>query len=111
MRFSALRRRWRQSLRRSDRPENPGFVPNDLKAGVIVIAPPGGGGQRLILTNYHVVHGGPGAKAGESQIYVRFGDRRGYYAQIIAGDPRSDLAVLGIDYAALGREAGRILSR
>jgi serine protease Do len=85
----------------SDRPENPDFVPNEFGAGV-VIAPPGGGGQRLILTNYHVVHGGPSAKAGESQLYVRFGDRRGYYAQIIAGDPRSDLAVLGIDYAALG---------
>jgi serine protease Do len=84
----------------ADRPENPDFVPNEFGAGV-VIAPPGGG-QRYILTNYHVVHGGPGAKAGESQIYVRFGDRRGYYAQIVAGDPRSDLAVLGIDYTALG---------
>ncbi len=85
----------------SDRPESPDFVPNEFGAGVI-IAPPSGGGQRYILTNYHVVHGGPSAKSGESQIYVRFGDRRGYYAQILAGDPRSDLAVLSIDYAALG---------
>jgi len=85
----------------ADRPENPDFVPNEFGAGVIIV-PPGGGGQRYILTNYHVVHGGPSAKAGESQIYVRFGDRRGYYAQILAGDPRSDLAVLSIDYTALG---------
>jgi serine protease Do len=85
----------------SDRPENPDFVPNEFGAGVVILAP-GGGGQRYILTNYHVVHGGPSAKAGESQLYVRFGDRRGYYAQIVAGDPRSDLAILGIDYAALG---------
>lgn len=85
----------------SDRPENPDFVPNEFGAGV-VIAPPSGGGQRYILTNYHVVHGGPNSKAGESQIYVRFGDRRGYYAHILAGDPRSDLAVLAIDFAAMG---------
>jgi serine protease Do len=85
----------------SDRPESPDFIPNEFGAGV-VITPPSGGAQRYILTNYHVVHGGPSAKAGESQIYVRFGDRRGYYAQILAGDPRSDLAVLAIDYTALG---------
>ena len=36
-----------------------------------------------------------------SQIYVRFGNRRGYHARIIAADPRSDLAVLAVDYAAL----------
>jgi serine protease Do len=85
----------------SDRPENPDFVPNEFGAGV-VIAPFEPNGQRFILTNYHVVHGGPTAKLGESQIYIRFGDRRGYYAQIVAGDPRSDLAILSIDYAALG---------
>jgi len=88
-----------------DRPENPDFVPNEFGAGVI-ITPPSGGGQRYILTNYHVVHGGPSAKAGDSQIYVRFADRRGYYAQILAGDPRSDLAVLAIDYNALGLKPG-----
>ncbi|HET6323739.1 MAG TPA: trypsin-like peptidase domain-containing protein [Planctomycetaceae bacterium] len=86
----------------ADRPENPDFVPNEFGAGVVIV-PPGGSGQRYILTNYHVVHGGPTAKGGgESQIYVRFGDRRGYYAQIVAGDPRSDLAILAIDYTALG---------
>ena len=85
----------------ADRPESPDFVPNEFGAGVVIV-PPSGGAQRYILTNYHVVHGGPSSKAGDSQIYVRFGDRRGYYAQIIAGDPRSDLAVLSIDYTALG---------
>jgi serine protease Do len=85
----------------SDRPENPDFVPNEFGAGVVIV-PPGNSGQRFILTNYHVVHGGPSAKGGDSQLYVRFSDRRGYYAQIVAADPRSDLAVLTIDYTALG---------
>ncbi len=86
----------------ADRPENPDFIPNEFGAGVVIV-PPSGSGQRYILTNYHVVHGGPTSKnGGESQIYVRFGDRRGYYAQIVAGDPRSDLAILAIDYTALG---------
>jgi serine protease Do len=89
----------------SDKPESPDFVPNEFGTGIIV-APIPGSEERFILTNYHVVRGGPSAggnsKPGESQIYVRFGDRRGFQARIIAADPRSDLAVLAIDYAALG---------
>jgi serine protease Do len=91
----------------TDRPESPDFVPNEFGAGVVVV-PPSGGTQRYILTNYHVVKGGPNSKGGDSQIYVRFGDRRGYYAQILAGDPRSDLAVLAIDYTALGVKPGEL---
>jgi serine protease Do len=87
-----------------DKPESPDFVPNEFGTG-IVVAPIHGSDERFILTNYHVVRGGPpvaeGSKPAESQIYVRFGDRRGYQARIIAADPRSDLAVLAIDYAAL----------
>src|SRR5204863_5709612 len=79
------------------RPEAADFVPNEFGAGVIV-APLRASEGRFVLTNYHVVRGGPilGAplKTGESQLYVRFADRRGYYARIIAADPRSDLAVL-----------------
>jgi len=88
-----------------DRPETPDFVPNEFGAG-IVVAPLPGSDSRFILTNYHVVRGGPAAgtalKTEDSQIYVRFGDRRGYYARILAADPHSDLAVLSIDYGALG---------
>jgi serine protease Do len=88
-----------------DKPDSPDFVPNEFGTG-IVVAPVRGSDERFILTNYHVVRGGPPATAGskpvESQIYVRFGDRRGFQARIIAADPRSDLAVLAIDYAALG---------
>ena len=95
---------------RGDRngPETPDFVPNEFGAGIIV-APLRGSQERFIITNYHVVRGGPAvgatSKPADNQVYVRFGDRRGYYAHIIAGDPRSDLAVLSIDYAALGLKA------
>jgi len=88
-----------------ERPESPDFVPNEFGTG-IVVAPIPGSDERFILTNYHVVRGGPPTsglyKPNDNQIYVRMGDRRGYQARIIAADPRSDLAVLAIDYAALG---------
>ena len=83
-------------------PESPDFIPNDFGAGVI-IAPLG---TPLILTNYHVVKGGPiaGQNAAQSKysLYVRFANRRGYYASIYAADPRSDLAVLKIDFKKMG---------
>jgi serine protease Do len=88
-----------------NRPDAPDFVPNEFGAG-IVIAPNRGSNDRFILTNYHLIRGGPAiglvSKPSDNQIYVRFGDRRGYYARIIAADPRSDLAILAIDYTALG---------
>ena len=73
---------------------NPNYIPNEFGTGVIV------GGDGLILTNYHVVRGGPifGKKGpAEQDLYVRLADRRGFPAQIFAADPRSDLAVLKID--------------
>jgi serine protease Do len=95
----------------SDRPDSPDFVPNDFGTG-IVVAPLSGSNERFILTNYHVVRGGPAATPGlkviESQIYIRFGDRHGYQARILAADPRSDLAVLAIDYGALGLKREQI---
>ena len=83
------------------------FVPERFGAGAIVAD---GSGNRFILTNHHVVRGGPVAGAAGSstrqtvatRIYVRFNDRRGYFAEIHASDPRSDLAVLRIDYGQLG---------
>jgi serine protease Do len=93
----------------SNRPESADFVPNEFGAG-IVVAPLPGSDECFILTNYHVVRGGPAAsdayRAGGSEIYVRCVDRRGYYARILAADPRSDLAVLAIDYQALGVKPG-----
>lgn len=88
----------------SDDPASPDFVPNDFGSGVIV-APDAKTGQRVILTNYHVVKGGPvdgkpKAKS-DSKLYVRLHNRRGFYASIIAADPRSDFAVLRIDYKQL----------
>lgn len=102
-----------QQLLESRRPESPDFVPNDFGAG-IVIAPSWNRDERFILTNYHVVRGGPTVRSAEEpgasekgdsfRLYVRFSDRRGYAAQILAADPRSDLAILKIDGAALGRK-------
>jgi serine protease Do len=77
-------------------PSDPGWVPNEFGAGIIIDK------SGLILTNYHLVRGGPVWAAGdgrpeqkaEQNIYVRLADRRGYDARIYAADPRSDLAVL-----------------
>ena len=88
-------------------PENSEFIPNDFGAGVIVgVDGAGEPGPRkgYILTNYHVVKGGPVAgreQPGDLKLYVRLADRRGYYARIHGADPRSDLAVLVIDEAEL----------
>lgn len=80
------------------------LIPNEFGTG-IVIAPEKKRNERFILTNYHVVRGGPtseenGNRAAD-RLYVRFANRRGFYAQIYAADPRSDLAVLKVDFDAL----------
>ncbi|MBD3675625.1 MAG: PDZ domain-containing protein [Planctomycetaceae bacterium] len=93
---------WRNQDRQARRdPESPDFQPNSFGAGVILSrqdAP----NSRYILTNYHVVKGGPvsGANAAEAEaeLFVRIKGGHGYYASIRAADPRSDLAVLDIDY-------------
>lgn len=78
-------------------PASPDFVANEFGAGVI-IAPPDDPDERLILTSYHVVRGGPVFDAANladpQRLHVRFADRRGCDASIFAADPRSDLAVL-----------------
>ncbi|MFQ5734353.1 MAG: S1C family serine protease [Planctomycetaceae bacterium] len=87
-----------------DDPTSPDFTPNEFGSGIIV-APLEKSDERFILTNYHVVKGGPVDKAAagksDSRLYVRLSNRRGFFARIIAADPRSDLAVLRIDYKAL----------
>jgi serine protease Do len=56
-------------------------VPESFGSGLVVDA------SGLILTNYHVVKGA-------TKLYVRVPGKGGSWANIHAGDPRSDLAVL-----------------
>jgi serine protease Do len=71
-----------------------GGVPNDFGAGVIIR------NDGLILTNFHLVKGGPvlgeQKKPSESLLSVRLANRQLYFATILAADPRSDLAVIKI---------------
>jgi serine protease Do len=74
----------------ADEPDNLGA---DWGAGIVV------GQDGLIVTNLHVVAGGPvEGRAGETefQLRVHLSDRRSFLATIRAADPRSDLAVLKI---------------
>jgi serine protease Do len=86
-------------------PSNPDFVPNDFGAGVL-FAPSWNANERFILTNYHVVRGGPvvgsATEKEDFKLYVRYANRRGHEARIVAADPRSDLAVLQVDAATMG---------
>lgn len=73
-------------------------IPNEFGTGIIVRE------DGLILTNYHLVRGGPvegTAQAAEQELSVRLADRRRFTARIHAADPRSDLAVLKIDASGL----------
>lgn len=74
-------------------------IPNQFAAGVIVSLPDSS--ERLILTVYHAVRGGPtfgvpGSGDG-SRLEVRFASRHAVPASIVAADPRSDLAVLRLE--------------
>lgn len=81
------------------------FVPNDFGTGMLITD---GKPRRepVVLTNYHLVRGGPAADrpidAGTSDILVRFHNRRRTRASIIAADPRSDLAVLKLELNGTG---------
>lgn len=71
-------------------------IPNDFGTGVLVRRTPRS--QPLVLTNYHVVRGGPtGDDEGEFRLEVRLASRHRTSARIHAADPRSDLAVLALD--------------
>jgi len=91
-------------------PNHPDFIPNEYGTG-IVVSDPGDPTRRLVLTCFHVVRGGPLAKpsaagqASRQRLHVRFANRRGCPARILAADPRSDLAVLELDPADL-KQAG-----
>jgi serine protease Do len=82
-------------------PDSPNFVPNEFGAGVVIDSETTPDRQRkraFILTNYHVVRSRNTAPAENLHLHVRMHDRRGYPAQIYAADPRSDLAVLLIEF-------------
>jgi serine protease Do len=74
---------------------DPNFIPNEFGAGIVLRE------DGLILTNYHLVRGGPiegkPEQASDQILYVRTTDRQWFEAQIHAADPRSDLAVLKVD--------------
>jgi S1-C subfamily serine protease len=63
---------------------NPENIPESFGSGVVIDDK-----KALILTNYHVVRGA-------TKIYARFKGGKGSYANILAADPRSDLAVLDL---------------
>ncbi|MGE3315784.1 MAG: trypsin-like peptidase domain-containing protein [Planctomycetaceae bacterium] len=89
-------------------PDSPDFIPTEFGSGII-IAPEGKPDERMILTNYHVVRGGPVASpsgpSGEIRLHARFPGGRTCELSIIAADPRSDLAVLKIDFEKLRQKA------
>ena len=85
-----------QGLNLSQDPKNLNFIPNEFGAGIL-IPDPSGQNRTLILTNYHLTEGGPivGKKTNpENRIFVHAANQLGFYAELIAADPRSDLAVL-----------------
>jgi serine protease Do len=92
----------RPNFGRGDQPQTPAdpdWIPNEFGAGVVIDK------AGLILTNYHLVRGGPidgrPDQKSDQLIYVHLPDRRAVEAQIFAADPRSDLAVLRIPVADL----------
>ena len=81
-------------------PQSPDFVPNDFGAGVL-IQTDNPKHPLLILTNQHVVSGGPihGVDNGNhsSGLYIWIQKLPPFQARILASDPHSDLAVLTVD--------------
>ena len=103
--------RYRFASPRVDRPELPSdvFVPNEFGSGVL-ISSEDRRSEPLVLTNYHLVRGGPivGQSSGmrDADLVVRFSDRRRCRAEIRAADPRSDLAVLELRLEEAGIRPG-----
>ncbi len=73
------------------------FIPSDFGAGVIVRTK-NPRHPLLILTNYHVVRGGPvfgkNADNAGSDLWVTIANRPRFKSSIVAADPHSDLAVI-----------------
>lgn len=113
--FDALNPLERRRLRQREQQaptdaEDPDFQPNEFGAGIVIS--PLGSEERLVLTNYHVVRGGPVSPANSTEdgtsLLIRFADRRSCEAAIIAADPRCDLAVLRLFLTDSGLESSRL---
>ncbi|WP_010587024.1 trypsin-like peptidase domain-containing protein [Schlesneria paludicola] len=89
---------------RADMVEEQDEIPNEFGAGFLVS--PVKSTERYVLTNLHVVRGGPVSPYyvadDGTELRVRFSDRRGCLATIYAADPRSDLAVLRLEWGRNG---------
>ncbi len=84
-------------IRPSDLPQQD-FVPNDFGTGVLLRATPQS--PAYVLTNHHVVRGGPTEdEEGEYRLVARLATRHQVPVRIFAADPRSDLAILELDPA------------
>lgn len=87
-------------------PDSVDFAPNDFGSGFFIAAE--GATEPLLLTSYQVVRGGPVAgrepPADGTLLYVYLPERRSTLAEIVAADPRSDVAVLRINWRRLGLE-------
>jgi serine protease Do len=86
--------------------EESSFVPHEFGSGVIFAGPDGT--ERYVLTAAHVVLGrrdwlarSP-APPGPEEIQVRLASRRQVAGQLMAADPRSDLAVLRLPLQEAG---------
>lgn len=85
-----------QDLNLSQDPQELNFIPTEFGSGVL-IPDPTGQNRVLVLTNFHLTRNGTVAgqkRIPENRIYVHTAKRQGFYAALIAADPRSDLAVL-----------------
>jgi serine protease Do len=99
-----FRGRLERQRQQRNNPDSPDYQPNEFGAGVI-LARRNEPNSRYILTNYHVVAGGPISSSPladhEAELYVKLTDGHAYFATIRAADPRSDLAVLDINFDRL----------
>lgn len=73
----------REDTFRPENPADPDFVPNEFATGVVVDA------KGLILTCHHILQD-------ESEYYVTTAQRQTYRAEVLAADPRSDMAILQV---------------
>jgi S1-C subfamily serine protease len=77
----SLDKQERDRIRRRLDLADPANVPESYGSGVVI------DDRGLVLTNYHVVRGA-------TKVFVRLPGVPGSYADVLAADPRSDLAVL-----------------